>query len=309
MAPRRLLVACATTLSLLVLGAPAAVAQPFHQDTTKCDQGASVDRIRQDAYGKVAEPLDVPKSDPITKWIVKNPAAAANAASMGRVNIPVAFHVITRGDGYTDGNIPMSQINAQIDVLNQSYGGSTGGWKTPFRFQLVSVDRTLNVGWFNMAPGTGREQAMKTALRVGGSNTLNIYTADLGHYLLGWATFPWNYASTSWRDGVVILYSSLPGGTAAPYNEGDTATHEIGHWLGLFHTFQGGCVPPGDQVDDTPFEASPAFGCPVGRDTCTQPGLDPTTNFMDYTDDPCMFAFTSGQSLRAAESWTAYRAA
>ena len=305
---RRLLVACATTLSLLVLGAPAASARPFHEDTTKCDQGASVDRIRADGYGKVAEPLAVPKTDPVTKWLAKNPGAASKAATMGPVTIPVAFHVITRGDTYTDGNIPLSQINAQIDVLNESYGGATGGAKTPFRFTLLSVDRTENTGWFNMAPNTGRETAMKTALRVGGANTLNIYTADLGHYLLGWATFPWNYASTSWRDGVVILYSSLPGGTAAPYNEGDTATHEIGHWLGLFHTFQGGCVPPGDQVDDTPFEASPAFGCPVGRDTCTQPGLDPTTNFMDYTDDPCMFAFTSGQSLRTAESWTAYRA-
>jgi Pregnancy-associated plasma protein-A len=309
MAPRRLLVACATTLSLLVLGAPAAVAQPFHQDTTKCDQGASVDRIRADGYGKVAEPLAVPKSDPVTKWLEKNPGSASKAATMGPVTIPVAFHVITRGDTYNDGNIPLSQINAQIDVLNQSYSGATGGAKTPFRFKLLSVDRTLNVGWFNMSSGTGRETAMKSTLRVGGANTLNIYTADLGHYLLGWATFPWNYASASLNDGIVILYSSLPGGTAAPYNEGDTATHEIGHWLGLFHTFQGGCVPPGDQVDDTPFEASPAFGCPVGRDTCTQPGLDPTTNFMDYTDDPCMFAFTSGQSLRAAESWTAYRAA
>ena len=307
MVKRRLLVACATTLSLLVLGAPAASARPFHQDTTKCDQGGSIDRIRQDAYGKVAEPLDAPKSDPVTKWIAKNPAAAANAASMGRVNIPGAFHVITRGDGYTDGNIPMSQIQAQIDVLNQSYGGSTGGAKTPFRFQLASVDRTLNVGWFNMAPGTGRETAMKTALRVGGANTLNIYTADLGHYLLGWATFPWSYASTSWRDGVVILYSSLPGGTAAPYNEGDTATHEVGHWLGLFHTFQGGCVPPGDQVDDTPFEATPAFDCDLARDTCTQSGTDPVTNFMDYTDDSCMFAFTPDQSVRMAQSWSAYR--
>jgi len=103
---------------------------------------------------------------------------------------------ITRGDTYNDGNIPLSQIQAQIDVLNRSYRGATGGAKTPFRFTLASVDRTLNVGWFNMAPGTGREQAMKTALRVGGANTLNVYTADLAHYLLGWATFPWNYAST-----------------------------------------------------------------------------------------------------------------
>ena len=309
MVTRRLLVACATTLALLALGAPAASARPFRQDTTKCRQGAAQERIRADGYGKVAEPLAVPKSDPIAKWLQKNPAGASKAATMGPVTIRVAFHVITRGDTYNDGNIPLSQIQAQIDVLNASYSGATGGAKTPFKFQLASVDRTLNVGWFNMAPRTGREAAMKSALRVGGASTLNIYTADLGHYLLGWATFPWSYASAPSNDGVVILYSSLPGGTAAPYNGGDTATHEIGHWLGLYHTFQGGCTPPGDQVDDTPFEATPAFDCQLDRDTCTAPGTDPVTNFMDYTDDACMFAFTSGQSLRAAESWTAYRAA
>jgi hypothetical protein len=224
------------------------------------------------------------------------------------VTIPVAFHVITRGDSYADGNVPLSQIQAQIDVLNDSYNGRTGGARTPFRFDLVSVDRTLNVGWFNMAPRTGREDAMKQALRVGGPETLNVYTADLGHYLLGWATFPWNYEAEAWRDGVVILWASLPGGAAAPYNEGDTATHEVGHWLGLYHTFQGGCAGAGDLVSDTPAEASPAFGCPVARDTCAAPGLDPTENFMDYTDDDCMYAFTSGQSTRAAQAWAAYRA-
>jgi hypothetical protein len=305
----RLSAAIAGAIVVVALLAPAASARPLAVSSSKqsCDH-ASVARVAAGGQGKVVEPMRVPKNDPLARWVARHPALARGAAGVTRVTIPVAFHVIMRGTTYAEGNIPDPQIKAQIKVLNDSYSGRTGGAKTPFQFDLVSIDRTINPSWFNLGPGTGGERAMKTALRVGGANTLNIYSAKLTQLLLGWATFPWNYTSDPALDGIVILFSSLPGGTAAPYNEGDTATHEIGHWLGLFHTFQGGCDGEGDLVADTPAEASPAFGCPVNRDTCTSPGLDPTENFMDYTDDPCMYAFTSGQSVRATEAWTAYRA-
>jgi len=306
----RLSAVIASSFVLIALLAPATSAEGHSDHATKvsCHQGSAA-KIAAGGLGKVAEPMRVPKSDPVARWVAKHPALAKQAAGVTKVTIPVAFHVIMRGDSYAEGNVPLSHIQAQIDVLNDSFSGRTGGTRTPFRFELVSVDRTVNPGWFNLGPGTGGERAMKTALRVGGPGTLNVYSAKLTQWLLGWATFPWEYTTAPEMDGVVLLFSSLPGGTAAPYNEGDTATHEVGHWVGLYHTFQGGCTGAGDLVADTPEEASPAFGCPVGRDTCTAPGLDPTENFMDYTDDDCMYAFTSGQSVRAAEAWTAYRAA
>ena len=232
-----------------------------------------------------------------------------SALPPGSVTITTHVHVINRGTGIANGDVPLSQIQAQIDVLNDSFGGTTGGANTPFRFVLGTVTRTTNATWYTMGHGTTAEAQAKAALRIGSADDLNIYTANPGGGLLGWATFPSSYTSAPSKDGVVLLYSSLPGGSAEPYNEGDTGTHEVGHWLGLYHTFQGGCQKNGgDYVSDTPSEKSAAFGCPTGRDTCRWVGLDPIENFMDYTDDFCMFEFTQGQSDRMDAAWTAYRA-
>src|SRR5439155_7529998 len=151
--------------------------------------------------------------------------------------------------------------------------------------------------WFTLGFG-GEEKQMKQALAIDPAHHLNVYTASLTKGLLGWAYFPFSAPEDSYIHGVVIHYGSLPGGYLAPYDLGGTLIHESGHYMGLFHTFQGGCVEPGDEVEDTPFEASPAFGCPVGRNTCPQPGDDPIHNFMDYSDDPCLTEFTPGQVAR-----------
>jgi hypothetical protein len=214
--------------------------------------------------------------------------------------IDVAFHNIT---DKRKGFVSREAFEEQIRVMNQRYAGSG------FRFRLRSIDRVDRKPWYHMLPGSGSEKQAKKELAIDPAHTLNVYTCSPGQGLLGWAYLPFTkklHEDSFWH-GVVIHYGSLPDGFIPNYNLGLTLAHEAGHYLGLFHTFEGGCVPPGDYVEDTPFEESPAFGCPIGRNTCPQDGDDPIHNYMDYTYDECYSEFTSLQIERMQTIVAAYR--
>jgi len=222
-------------------------------------------------------------------------------------------HIITADDG--TGDVSDEQVSDQMDVINAGYAGTTSSESapSPFRFELADIDRTANDAWYdwNLTEDFTDEDAeakeAKRALHEGGYADLNVYIAGLGSGLLGYATFPGGELAL---DGLVLLDESLPGGSAAPYNLGDTATHEIGHWLGLFHTFEGGCAGAGDHVSDTPaqLDGDNIFFCNEADDTCRKKGLDPVHNFMSYGDDACLDRFTVGQHRRQIATWLGQRA-
>jgi len=305
MSLKRILLATVAAISLVVGFAPLAQA-------AKLNTGVCIERHQvRGPEGRVRDLVQAPKVDRLQRWIAANPALAeraeARAAAGGRaVEVATWIHVIRKDLTVAGGNVPDQWIEDQMDVLNDSFLGRTGGANTGFKFVLEGVTRTTNKGWFNLT-GYGQDAAMKEALKEGGPETLNIYTAKLGANLLGYAYLAQDVDEIGSLDGVVVHFQSLPGGNFEIYSEGDTATHEVGHWLDLFHTFDGGCEG-GDFVDDTAPEASPAFRCPEGRDTCVEAGLDPIHNFMDYTQDSCMFEFTTGQAERMQQAWLAFRA-
>jgi len=231
----------------------------------------------------------------------------APVAENATATLDIYFHVVYTNETMEGGYVTDQQIHDQVDVMNRDYN-STG-----VRWNLKSISRIQSNDWFlNIAPDSAGEKAMKGAYRKGSKTDLNVYTLGFANPdasgLLGIATFPMDYASAPQLDGVMLLHSTLPGSKSQQFNLGRTLVHEAGHWVGLYHTFQGGCDAPGDQVDDTPPEESAAKGCPTSRKTCPgTKGVDPTRNFMDYTDDACMDNFTPGQAKRLRDQLVAYR--
>lgn len=220
-----------------------------------------------------------------------------------KITVSIYFHVVASSKKLVDGWLTDAMISKQYSVLRADFAPLN------IAFRNVKVTRTVNALWAR----DGDEVGMKTALRQGTYKDLNIYILPrLVGDSLGYATFPVITALKGSapfnRDGVSINSQTVPGGSIQRFNLGRTLTHEVGHWFGLYHTFEGGCGETGDMVADTPSQASPSSGCPKGRDSCPNlPGKDPINNYMDYSDDACYTGFTVGQRVRMAGFWHNWR--
>jgi hypothetical protein len=305
--PRVLAVLLAgTALAFSPLGGQATAKLPPAQLTNPCftPENSTSARGGQKADHRELSAAEQKAIDARTAEILKAKKArglAPAAGTLASATVPVYIHVMRDSAG--NGDVTDTQIAQQIAELNQDFAGgeSSAAANTGFNFTLAGTFRYNNNQWHKDRQST----TYRSQTRKGGANALNIWLVNFSY--LGIATFPWDYSSNPGIDGIRVQYTSLPGGSATNFNLGKTATHEAGHWFGLYHTFQGGCTSTNDSVSDTPAQSSATSGCPAGRDSCSLPGLDPIYNYMDYSYDSCYNQFTPGQSTRISNMWTAYR--
>lgn len=224
----------------------------------------------------------------------------------GVYEIPVVVNVVYRTAAE---NISDAQIASQIDVLNKDYSATNTDYsKVPTTFQAV---RSGNTNIRFVLSKVVRKSTTKTSwstndavkksqgiLPTSPTTNLNIWVCNLGGGILGYAQFPGGASAT---DGVVIDNNAFgtTGSATAPFNLGRTATHEVGHWLNLRHIW-GDATCGNDQVSDTPLHNTANYGCPSAghASTCTGKPVEMTMNYMDYTDDACMYMFSAGQKTR-----------
>jgi hypothetical protein len=225
----------------------------------------------------------------------------------GKIEIPVVVNVLYRT---TAENISASQIQSQIDVLNNDFNALNSDYNSvPALFSGVKanvgitfvLDQVIRKSTTKTSWGT--TDAMKKTSKGGLAPTspttkLNLWVCTIGGGILGYAQFPGGSSAT---DGVAIdsKYFGLSGSANSPYNLGRTATHEVGHWMNLRHIW-GDAACGSDLVSDTPTHDDANYGVPVypHYSTCTGTPVEMTMNYMDYTDDNGMYMFSTGQKSR-----------
>lgn len=255
-----------------------------------------------------ADPTLATKMEAIEEFtarVTKNPSAF-KLLSTGVVQIPVVVNVVYNKDVE---NISLSQIQSQIDILNADYSGTNKDInKVPkyftgvkagdvnVRFILDTVIRVLTKKTSFSTNDGVKKSAGGGIAPTSPLTKLNMWTCNLGNGILGYAQFPGGNPAT---DGVVILYNAFGLTNLVPYDKGRTATHEIGHWFNLRHIW-GDATCGNDFVDDTPLHTGANFGCPAEgtRSTCIGTPIMMTMNYMDYSDDPCLYMFSAGQKTR-----------
>ncbi|MGH8883147.1 MAG: zinc metalloprotease [Stackebrandtia sp.] len=295
-----------------VIPAPAQAAYPVDRGDTCVEEAAHDAAPSSGSHARSAGRVNGPDHREVTAKqqraierrtdaILQRKGMTQAEAEAAGGTVPVYFHVMAAENG--DGDVSNRQLRRQLAVLNNTFAGgeSDDAADTGFSFTLAGIDRYYNDVWHR----DHASNKYRSETRQGGADALNVWLVDFKY--LGVATFPWDYPKKGEIDGIRVHYDSIPGGSIENYNLGETATHEAGHWLGLYHTFQGGCDEPNDEVADTPAQSSPTRGCPEGRDSCELPGLDPIENYMDYSFDSCYTEFSPGQSDRMSAMFAAYR--
>jgi hypothetical protein len=225
----------------------------------------------------------------------------------GIIEIPVVVNVLYKTAAQ---NISLAQIQSQIDVLNKDFSATNTDYNLTSTYQTV---KSGDIGVRFVLDVVNRKSTNKNSWQLndamkkssqGGINPtspttkLNLWVCNLASGYLGYAQFPGGSAST---DGVVIDNNAMgtTGSATAPFNKGRTATHEVGHWMNLRHIW-GDATCGSDLVGDTPTHNTANYGCPSAghRSTCSGTPVEMTMNYMDYTDDACMYMFSLGQKSR-----------
>jgi hypothetical protein len=233
---------------------------------------------------------------------------SASVRSKNPVEVPVWYHVVHSGN---TGKLTEAEVQAQYEQVNKDFSGEENpqekGYDMDIKFKFAGSTYTDNAQWFGDMDRY--EDAVKAAVAEDNRYNFNQYFGNFrGGGLLGFCYFPNSFPESSYRHGCVNLYSSVPGGSSGNYNEGKTTTHETGHGIGLYHTFQGGCNGHGDQWQDTCPQRFSTSGCPnTPAKSCGLQCSDPIHNYMDYSYDRCMWEFTEGQNERANYQLSTFR--